>query len=176
MNLYIKSAHSACILFIRDRSSEFMGKRKRKLAYGSTFFALWLFFDHLGYAIPYNANNYPVCLTLHFRDRRGRTLLRHINRRGGGEQRKTRANEKRLFFFSIRFLYSVYCSLEQPIANCAPLSFKFTSWYYSDLYGEIPRKKKNGKQRINYLLNLIAALRTIIDCLKWNERKWTKSP
>ena len=61
MNLYIKSAHSASIQFTSDWSGEFMGKRKRKLAYGSTFFTLWLFFDHLGYAIPHNVSNYPVC-------------------------------------------------------------------------------------------------------------------
>lgn len=61
MNLYIKSAHSASIQFTSDWSSEFMGKRKRKLAYGSTFFAFWLFFDHLGYAIPHNVSDYPVC-------------------------------------------------------------------------------------------------------------------
>ena len=61
MNLYIKSAYSTSIQFTSDRSSEFMGKPKRKLAYGSTFFALWLLFDHLGYPIPYNVNNYPVC-------------------------------------------------------------------------------------------------------------------
>ena len=48
MNLYIKSAYSTSIQFTSNRSSEFMGKRKRKLACGSTFFALWLFFDHLG--------------------------------------------------------------------------------------------------------------------------------
>ena len=53
MNLYIKSAYLASIQFTSDRWSEFIGKRKRKLPYGSTFFASWLFYDHLGYAIQY---------------------------------------------------------------------------------------------------------------------------
>ena len=88
MNLSIKSAYSASIQFTGDRSSEFMGKRKRKLPYGSTFFASGLFFDHLGYAIPYNVNNYFGTWLSHFRDRRGATLVRHINRGRGGEQTK----------------------------------------------------------------------------------------
>ena len=69
MNLYVKSAYSASILQVTDRA---MSKRKRKLTYGCNVFALWLFFEYLGYAT----------------DRRGAALLRHINRGGGGEQRK----------------------------------------------------------------------------------------
>ena len=31
-------------------------------------------------------------------------------------------------------------------------------------------------RELTYLLDLMAALRTIIDCLNWNEMKLTKSP